>query len=107
MEMISFARTIHDALRAAQQASSNAMEQGALAAATMKDVTAFATKTRDALRAAGQDAAVANDVLKSAEQEAAVAVEQKNDADAPIADALDYADQLQRGSVRVLPPFLG
>ena len=65
-----FARTTHEALQAAKKAASNALEQETLALARLKDVTAFATKTRDALRAARQEASVASNELKAAKQEA-------------------------------------
>ena len=107
-----FARTTHEALQAAKKAASNALEQETLALARLKDVTAFATQTRDALRAARQEASVASDALKAAEQEAAVAVEQKKEANARYADAVDYADRLyadrvKRVAGRRVPPFLG
>ena len=110
-----FARTTHEALQAAKKAASNALEQRTLALARLKDVTAFATQTRDALRAARQEASVASDALKAAEQEAAVAVEQKKEANARCADAVDYADRVselrmrwvQGVAGRRVPPSLG
>ena len=45
----------------------------------LTDVTIIVTKARDALRAARQEAAVANNALNGAEQEVAATLEQKND----------------------------
>ncbi len=74
---------------------------------TQMGVTAFARAAHEAAQAANQAAAVALGQKKEAEQAAAVALEQKKEADVRFADALGYADRLQRCAGRLVPPFLG